>query len=439
MGHAAGCEPAGSLPWPGAAAASGPLSELETGMSAPTERLHGLDAVRGYALLLGVVFHATASFLDPQIWPVRDDHPSAGLGGLFFALHTFRMTTFFLIAGFFAHMTFQKRGLRGFVVDRLKRIALPLVVFWPLALGGILLAAGYGVYVATGVFPTKPPPAPPQHWGDIPLGHLWFLYTLLWLYVALVGFRTLAARLDRSGRLHAGTDRLVRGLAQTPAAPLLLALPVVLAFLATPSWLVWFGVAGPDSNLVPNLPAATQYLVAFGFGWALHRQPQLMEIWARRWPLNLALSAALIGGLLIWLGPQPVIRPQAPGAVRLAEAAAYGVAMWATALAAIGLSLRFLSGHSPARRYIADSSYWIYLIHLPIVIALQAWVSRFGWPWEAKFAAILGIGFAVMFASYELLVRHTVLGGWLNGRRVPWPAPRRGPRHAPLAPTEAAR
>jgi uncharacterized membrane protein len=33
-----------------------------------SDRLHGLDAVRGYALLLGIVFHATASFL-----------PSAGM------------------------------------------------------------------------------------------------------------------------------------------------------------------------------------------------------------------------------------------------------------------------------------------------------------------------------------------------------------------------
>ncbi|HVY02264.1 MAG TPA: acyltransferase family protein, partial [Caulobacterales bacterium] len=90
------------------------------------ERLHALDAVRGFALLLGVVFHATVSFIPgPQIWPVMDDQRDQWFGLAFFCLHTFRMTTFFLIAGFFAHMTFHKRGARGFIADRLKRIGVP--------------------------------------------------------------------------------------------------------------------------------------------------------------------------------------------------------------------------------------------------------------------------------------------------------------------------
>jgi hypothetical protein len=47
---------------------------------------------------------------------------------------------------------------------------------------------------------------------------------------------------------------------------------------------------------------------------------------------------------------------------------------------------------------------------------------------------VLGVGFGLMFASYELLVRHTFVGAVLNGRRVPW---RRG--HAPILQPEAAR
>jgi fucose 4-O-acetylase-like acetyltransferase len=83
------------------------------------------------------------------------------LGALFFVSHIFRMTTFFLIAGFFGHMTFHKRGAKAFVIDRAKRIALPLVIFWPLLLTGIVLGSGYAVYVATGVFrPSSRPRRP---------------------------------------------------------------------------------------------------------------------------------------------------------------------------------------------------------------------------------------------------------------------------------------
>jgi uncharacterized membrane protein len=94
------------------------------------ERLHALDAVRGFALLLGIVLHATMSFLPApsRVWIIQDSHPSITLGVLFFAIHVFRMTTFFLIAGFFAHLSFHRRGAWGFVKDRLQRIALPLLI-----------------------------------------------------------------------------------------------------------------------------------------------------------------------------------------------------------------------------------------------------------------------------------------------------------------------
>ena len=42
-------------------------------------RLHSLDAVRGFALLLGVAFHAALSFMPgwpPGIWAMNDNSPS---------------------------------------------------------------------------------------------------------------------------------------------------------------------------------------------------------------------------------------------------------------------------------------------------------------------------------------------------------------------------
>ena len=41
------------------------------------ERLHALDAVRGFALLLGIILHATLSFIKtPRFWIIQDIHPS---------------------------------------------------------------------------------------------------------------------------------------------------------------------------------------------------------------------------------------------------------------------------------------------------------------------------------------------------------------------------
>ena len=101
-----------------------------TAAAPASERLHALDAVRGGALLLGIVLHATLSFVpaSSRFWIIQDIHTSPTLGLLSFTIHVFRMTTFFVMAGFFAHMSFHRRGTAGFLKDRLQRIVLPLLI-----------------------------------------------------------------------------------------------------------------------------------------------------------------------------------------------------------------------------------------------------------------------------------------------------------------------
>jgi peptidoglycan/LPS O-acetylase OafA/YrhL len=40
-------------------------------------------------------------------------------------------------------------------------------------------------------------------------------------------------------------------------------------------------------------------------------------------------------------------------------------------LCSIALGKRYLNGNRPAMRFLADASYWIYLVHLPLVMGLQ--------------------------------------------------------------------
>ena len=97
----------------------------------------------------------------------------------------------------------------------------------------------------------------------------------------------------------------------------------------------------------------------------------------------------------------------------------------------IGLAMRFCSGYSATRRYVADASYWLYLIHLPLIMALQVALSRLDWPWWMKFPLILGIAFPILFASYQYLVRYSFIGAILNGRRE---SPRRRTTQRPVLP-----
>src|SRR5689334_11307612 len=161
------------------------MTKPDRGGTAP-ERLHALDAVRGYALLLGIVLHATVSFIPAptRIWLIQDSHPSLTLGVLFFVIHVFRMTTFFLIAGFFARMSFHRRGAFSFIRDRAQRIAVPLLVGWP-----IVFAAMAAVMFWAAQFPNGGPTPGAPGWPPVlprfPLAHFWFLYVLLELYAVV--------------------------------------------------------------------------------------------------------------------------------------------------------------------------------------------------------------------------------------------------------------
>ena len=87
----------------------------------PSEnRLHALDAVRGFALLLGVAFHAALSFLGgpPGTWFAADISSNAVLGDAAFVTHIFRMSLFFFIAGYFGRLLYQKLGARSFWANR---------------------------------------------------------------------------------------------------------------------------------------------------------------------------------------------------------------------------------------------------------------------------------------------------------------------------------
>lgn len=102
----------------------------------------------------------------------------------------------------------------------------------------------------------------------------------------------------------------------------------------------------------------------------------------------------------------------------------YGLVTWLLLFGTVGFFQARCSGHSPAWRYVADSSYWIYLAHLPLVAALQIWVAFRPWPGLSKFLFLNAVAFAILFVSYHYCVRSTIIGRILNGRTHPlaaWP------------------
>ena len=386
-------------------------------LHSPTERLHGLDAVRAIALLLGIVVHASMSWLPgaQYFWVTSDTSPSDFAGLVFYVPHMFRMLLFFLLAGFFARMACERLGTWQFVHDRFNRIGVPLLAGWFPVLMAILAVGAWNLWLVNDGNMPPTPETPPLSPRNFPLTHLWFLYVLLLCYAAALAVRATMGRSSIAMQFADAITRLLSG----PMGPVLLALPLGLALALHAKWYAWFGIPTPDQSLYPNLAACAAFGTAFGFGWLLHRQQGLLLAWATRWPLHLALALLATTGCLLHIGLAPKLVVATRDLPTYAYAAAYAFAGWSWTFAVVGLGLRFLSGHSRVRRYLADASYWIYLIHLPVVMAIQVVMSRLHWPWLVEFALTLSIAMALLLASYDLLVRNTFIGARLNGRRKP--------------------
>ncbi len=386
----------------------------------PSGRLHGLDALRATALLLGVVLHASMSYFPVTIWIVPDTDNSPVASVIFFAIHLFRMTSFFLIAGLFAHMMLDRRGTGGFIRDRATRIAGPLAAFWFPMLAAIIAGLIWMAAIRNGgTIPTGGPPPPPLTLETFPLTHLWFLWVLLILYAGMLILRAPFAMADRDGGWGRFVDRITGALIG-PWTPALMAAPLAVAFWLAPNWTPFFGIPTPDTGLVPNPVALTAFGTAFGLGFLLDRRRDLLGRIERLWPVFTVVALGVgTGALVLAGGPVPELAPVTDPELKAPLAAVMALAVFASTLAVLSLALRFASGYSAVRRYLADSSYWVYIVHLPLVIVGQILVVNETWPWFVKFGVVIGGTLAISLLTYELLVRHSFVGGWLNGRRIP--------------------
>lgn len=265
-------------------------------------RYHSLDAMRASAMLLGVVLHAAWMYVPAQ-WgaPVSDATANPVTWFVTYWTHQFRMHAFFFIAGFFASMACVRRGYRAFLVQRLKRIGLPLVIGWiicyPLFVwqyswGATLTGAnmsGKGVWEGF--------KAAFSSWESFRNGydltHLWFLYLLLVLYAATLASQTLVRRVvDRNGRLQAACDGPITRVLQSPWSVLWLALVTALVNLP-PNW----DIVPTPGKLSLHRTSFLTYWLFFGVGWFFYARPQLLESTDRRWKALLAAGCVLSLGM----------------------------------------------------------------------------------------------------------------------------------------------
>ncbi len=81
------------------------------------------------------------------------------------------------------------------------------------------------------------------------------------------------------------------------------------------------------------------------------------------------------------------------------------------------LARQLLNKQSRVLKLIADSSYWVYLIHLPLLLVIQFALANVEMNMWLEFLLSTFATFFIGVVSYLLLVKRTPIGWLLNGRK----------------------
>lgn len=383
------------------------------------ERYHALDAVRSAAMMLGIFFHGILSFTAfPFGWAVQDRSYHVGVDVFVWLCHTFRMPVFFLMSGFFARLLLTRRGVAGFAAHRAKRILVPFVVAVIPIMASLLYLLRWGA-AHTAVRPESPwnryPPL------EVPSGdaspppspcHLWFLYYLLFMFVGVIALVGIGRRFPLEA-MWRRVDGLVGQSMRSWALPFALAIPTAaaLAFMRGLD-------AETPITFVPVPRILAYYAIFFAFGWLIHRQADLVSEFGRGLVGRGVLAALALPVPLLFL--DRLARTGALEPLWHRGLAVYALALlsWLLVFVFVGLFVRYLSRPRPWVRYLADASYWCYIVHLPVVIVFQILVAEPTWPGPIKYALVMAATLAVCLGTYHAFVRTTVLGSVLHGRRI---------------------
>jgi glucan biosynthesis protein C len=365
-------------------------------MAEPAVRYHALDSMRATMMLLGIYLHVVVGYSGNGHWPYIDAHPTPVLDWSLGLIHAFRMPAFFAMAGFFGALLWNRRGPASFFQNRGKRIVLPFALFWPLLFPTM---AAITVSVERGTAQVLPAFRSPEMLKRLHPLHLWFLEYLILLY--LIG--AAVAWLSRwwpAGAMN-GIRAGFRWALQKPYAP---------AMFALFSWLPLAGMRGnlkDCDGFMPEWLILSAYVAPFAFGWLLYDSRDLLPRFEKHIAVYLVLA---IGAFFVYGLTSGRAHP-------FVKAAGNVVLCWLLIFASIGLFLRFCSGPSPRWRYMSDSAYWLYIMHMPVVVGLQVAFRHVPLPALAKVPVVLALSVLVLLATYDVFVRPTWIGAVLNGRR----------------------
>lgn len=360
-------------------------------------RYHGLDILRAFALIFGLFFHASIPFAENPfpLWIIYYESKSWVYDTIMVGTHSFRMHLFFLLAGFFSALLYRKLSERNYLIARTKKLILPfiaaLLIFTPLIIMQYIWAG----------FDTNPWETGNQfHWKNYPIFHLWFLEILIiitaFVMIFFVSIKYFFPNIHNSLQHFLEADSNKHQLSWNA---------LFLACLVYNGYVTWSNFPGDQFiysfAIVQPLDKFFYYLFYFLIGWVLYRNAFLFDRVQRSVKMNLILgSIALI--VLLWVRYWLFVhKDEQLIMLGILGNIAVPIAAVCLSLGLFGFFTHEKFKPSATFDYLVRASYWIYLIHLPIILYLQVIITDWQIPAFIKYIFIIAVTFIISCLTYS--------------------------------------
>jgi peptidoglycan/LPS O-acetylase OafA/YrhL len=365
------------------------------------DRLYFLDWLRILAFFLLVLYH-TGMYYVTWDWHVKSPHAGAAIEPLMLLSSPWRMSLLFLVSGAASGFLMKKLATRAFVRERSARLLVPLlfgmlVVVPPQPYFEVvekvryagsyadfmqLYLGAYGGFCRDGDCLTLPT------WN-----HLWYL-PYLWTYTLVLAALAALAGRDRLARASAWLATMLAGWRA-------LVLPAALLALVRITLKPHFE---ETHALVDDWFNHATYLPLFLAGALLSARPDFWrELQRLRWPaLGTALAcwAALVA--YHW-------QPEALQAWTTTARAAWATCQWCAIVAACGFARRHLAGAGPARRYLAQAVFPVYIVHQTLIVCLSRVLRTAALPPAMEGLVLVVLTVTASFGIVEIVRRVPLL------------------------------